>query len=304
MSSRITSFIVATAAIAIAPAAAAQSLIIRDVAGVIEIETSADIEDISVELGAASDLVEAPVRRDDDGAVVIDGGMDMVGCGGGRRSVARARGDGLRATPVTELQTVTVRAPASVELELRLAAANVTAGDLGALDLTLDGCGRIETGDIDGDVRIENNGVGDITIGDAHAGRISSNGAGIVRAGRLAGASVLESNGVGDIEVAAVLGDLDAEVNGPATIEIGELQGDFRGSANGFGDVIIDEGRAERFNASANGIGASVRFGGVAEDADLSANGFAGITVQRVEGALTREANLARVRVRERGADD
>lgn len=301
MSSRILSILAATAALAAAPAASAQTLVIRNVAGVIEVETSADIDEIEVELGAASDLAEAPLRSDEDGAVVIDGGMDLIGCGGRRRSETRARGDGLRSTPVSELQTVTVRAPDSVELVLRLAAADVTAGDVARLDLLLEGCGHIEFGDVAGDVRIENNGVGDIALGDGRGASISSNGAGLVRAGVLTGPTVLESNGVGDIEVAAVHGDLRAEANGPATIEIGELQGDFRGGANGFGDVIIGEGRADEFVASANGIGASVRFGGVAGEANLSANGFAGITVQRVEGGLRREANLARVRVRERG---
>jgi len=293
-------FVVATCVLA-AEAANAQTLVIENVIGRVVIETGA-YDAITVDISGPQDRLAHPIVSRDGADVRIDGGVrnPNLRCRGSA-SAPRLGLGGASAAPLDVFPQITVRAPQGTLLELDGAGLFAEIGDLGAATITLSHCGRVHLGDVAAELNILSVGVGEVTAGSAGGGAVVTEGRGNVTVRAMNGPTQLSLDGTGDIEVGSVIGDLDVDLNGIGHITVGRLEGALDANSNGTGDIIIQAGHAGRMTAEANGMGAKVVFAGTADSARLEANGFASIKVDRVVGNLSREANMARIVVHERG---
>jgi len=293
--------VAAAAPLACGGAAGAQTLVIENVIGRVVIETG-DYDTITVDISGPDDRLAHPTVSGDGVDVRIDGGVHNPGlrCRGGDQSPTI----GLRnasAAPLSAYPQIVVRAPVGTSLELGGAGLFADIGDVGAARITLSHCGHVHLGDVAGELHILSMGVGEVTAGVVGGGAVTTEGRADVTVAGMNGATQLELNGAGEIEVGFVNGDLSVELNGVGHVTVGELQGALNAASNGTGDIVIEAGHAPHMQAEANGMGAKVTFAGTADTARLEANGFAGVRVDRVVGNLSREANMARIRVRHRG---
>lgn len=226
---------------------------------------------------------------------------------------------------------ITVSVPKDTVLVIENSIAFITAEDLGGTDLDLRHCGKVNLGNVAGDLRANIRGSADLTakdIGDVYvdikgsgdlkvenakfvslsvAGSgdaefenvlgadVTVSGSGDVSFGDIAGSFGAKSRGSGDIEAGDVSGDFIYEGGGSSDLDIGDVVGKrISIDVSGSGDVNIDGGNVQTLNITASGS-SEVDYGGTAETADLVATGASDIWVDKVTGD---------VRSKERGSAD
>ncbi|WP_417471171.1 GIN domain-containing protein [Maricaulis sp.] len=287
----------------------ADTVSIENFIGRVEIRTG-DAAGVSVSITNPGGLVEDPQLRETGAGLAIDGGQSIrnLNCNV-RNGVIRIGRRWSGQHEISEYPLLTITAPASLALQLRDAAFQGTAGDLGSLDLEMSSCGNFETGDIAHDVDVNINGSGDLTTrnigGDVDIG---INGSGDVVLGDVAGMMDVGINGSGDVRVADVTGHTDVGINGSGDVEFGNIagleirisgsgeveahtmNGPFSARIGGSGDIAIQGGRAEPFEVSINGSG-DVRFGGTAVNVTVRETGGGDVSIEEIEGSVDWRRN-------------
>jgi len=226
---------------------------------------------------------------------------------------------------------ITVSVPKDAVLVIENSIAFIAAEDLGAADLDLRYCGKVNLGNIVGDLRADILGSADLTAGDVgnvdvdirgsgdlavqnaenivlsvagsgdaefdtvESADVRVSGSGDISFGDIGGALAAESRGSGDIEAGNVAGDFIYDASGSGDLDIGDVTGNrISVDVSGSGDVSIDGGDVETLKITASGA-SEVDYDGTAETADLVATGASDIYVNKVTGD---------VRSKERGAAD
>ena len=311
-------------------------LLIEDFVGTIKIENSTS-NDISITRDknmSGVNLVEQ------DNNLKIDGGIDRPDgdkCKGyyGSYSLGffkkETSGEFGGYEDLEDYPQITISAPKDTVLIIENSIPFMTAEDLGTTDLDLRSCGKVNLGNVSGDLNADIRGSADLTakdVGDVYvdirgsgdldvenakfvslsvAGSgdakfdnvlgadVSVSGSGDIEFGNIAGSFAAESRGSGDIDAGNVAGDFIYDAGGSGDLDIGDVVGKrISIDVSGSGDVNIDGGRVETLTITASGA-SEVDYGGTAETADLIATGASDIWVDKVSGE---------VRSKERGAAD
>ena len=226
---------------------------------------------------------------------------------------------------------ITISIPKQAVLVIENSIAFITAEDLGAADLDLRYCGKVNLGNIAGDLRADIRGSADLTAGDVgnvdvdirgsgdltvqNAGLVALSvagsgdaefddvesadvrvsGSGDISFGNINGSLLAESRGSGDISSGNVAGDFVYEASGSSDLDVGDVMGSrISIDVSGSGDVNIDGGDVQTLKITASGA-SDIDYDGTAETADLVATGASDIYVNKVTGEL---------RSKERGAAD
>ena len=270
--------------------------------GRIEVRTGGS--DIRVEIRNPGDAAEDPVARSTGQGVTVDGGQSMRNLNCRTRNDDIRIGRFMRTRSIDEYPVLVITAPDTITFELDDAAFIGEAGDLGALDLSMNSCGRFEAGAIAEDADIRINGSGDVTVaGIGGRADIAINGSGDVITGDIGGPVSVGINGSGDVETGDVSGDSDVGINGSGDVEFGRVAGlsvDISGSGdveaarmdgafladiNGSGDIVVRGGRAEPFEADISGSG-DIGFAGTAVNVRVRQNGGGDIDIGELEGSI------------------
>ena len=226
---------------------------------------------------------------------------------------------------------ITLRVPKDTVLIIENSIAFLTAEDLGAADLDLRSCGKVNLGHVAGELRADIRGSADLTArdvgnidvdiigsgdldienagfvalsmagsGDADFANVKSvdvrvSGSGDISFGDVDGSLAAESRGSGNIEAEDITGDLIYDAGGSGDLDIGEVLGErISIDISGSGDVNIDGGEVQWLKVAASGA-SEVDYDGTTENADLVATGASDISVSKVTGEIRRK---------ERGAAD
>lgn len=226
---------------------------------------------------------------------------------------------------------ITIKAPKDTVLVIENSIPFITAEDLGGTDMSLRYCGKVNLGDVTGDLRANIRGSADVTTKDAGdvyvdirgsgdldvqnasfvslsvAGSgdaefekvtgadVSVSGSGDVSFDDIGGSLAAESRGSGDISAGNVAGDFIYDGGGSSDLDIGDVGGSrISIDVSGSGDVSIDGGNVKTLHISSSGA-SEVDYGGTAQTADLVATGASDIWVDKVTGD---------VRSKERGSAD
>tara|TARA_R110000868_G_scaffold57591_2_gene177774 strand:- start:954 stop:1955 length:1002 start_codon:yes stop_codon:yes gene_type:complete len=287
----------------------ASAISIENFIGRVEIRTGSSSQ-ISVSISNPGDLVEDPTLQQTGSRLAIDGGQSMrnLNCNIRNEQMSIGRGRFTR-HPIADYPVLTITAPESIALHLEESAFQGETGALGALDLSMDNCGRIETGAIAHDVNLSINGSGDVTTagiggdvnvdingsGDVVLGNVSGiadidiNGSGDVRFGDVTGDSTVDINGSGDVAFGTIAG-LAVRISGSGDIEAASMNGAFSARINGSGDIAVRDGRAEPFDVYVGGSG-DVSFGGTAVNVTVRESGSGDVDIRSVEGSIDWRRN-------------
>jgi len=317
------------------PAHAGPELFVEDFIGTINIETVS-----ASKISVTQDKNMKGVNLYQDGnSLKIDGGIkrpDGNDCKGyyGSYSISwfkkESNGEVGGYENLEDYPNLTVNVPKDATLIIRNSIPFIKAGDLDSADVKLVSCGKVNlgdlsgelladirgsgdltTGDVDGNADIQIRGSGDVEIGDAEDLRLKVTGSGDVQAEDVRSADI-EVRGSGDVEIENVNGPLGVDSSGSSDVDIGKVTGDFvydgRGSGDlsidsvsgrisvdigGSGDASIDGGKVSSLKVSASGA-SEFDFGGVAETADLYAAGASDIYVSKVTGEVrSKESGAA-----------
>lgn len=309
-------------------------LLIQDFVGTIKIENSAS-DNISITRDKNMKGVNSIEQGDN---LKIDGGIsepDGNKCKGyyGSYSLGlfkkETSGEFGGYEDLEDYPQITISAPQDTVLVIENSIAFVTAEDLGGTDLGLRYCGKVNLGDVMGELRADIRGSADLTArnvgnvdvdikgsgdldvqnaklvklsvagsGDAEfenvkSADVSVSGSGDISFGDIDGSLAAESRGSGDIDAGDVAGDFIYDGGGSGDLDIGDVTGDrISIDVSGSGDVSIDGGDVQNLNITTSGA-SEVYYGGTAENADLVATGASDIRVDKVTGE---------VRSKERGA--
>ena len=311
-------------------------LLIQDFVGTIKIENgpSETISIIRDENMKGVNLVEQGGRMKVDGGISDPDGNKCKGYYGSYNIgwfKKERSGEFGGYEDLEDYPQITVRAPKDTRLVIENSIAFVRAEDLGGTDLDLRYCGKVNLGNIAGDLRADIRGSADVSAGDVgnvdveirgsgdldvqnaklvslsiagsgdagfhnvQAADVSVSGSGDISFGNIDGSFNAESRGSGDIAAGDVAGDFIYDAGGSGDLDIGEVTGELISiDVSGSGDVNIDSGDVKILNITASGA-SDVDYGGTAENADLVATGASDIDVHKVTGE---------VRSKERGASD
>ena len=202
-----------------------------------------------------------------------------------------------------------VTLPATAKLKISQSVIYGDVQDLGAADITLNHCGDMVLGSIDGQFNLEILGSADLQAGTVGRADITIRGSGDVSLDKV-GDFALSVNGSGDIDVETINGTASILSNGSGDVEIDDLVGHFeyrnRGSGdlsiddlhadkayinvNGSGDVEIDSGDVVDLSVKTNGSG-DVDYGGQADNVVARTNGSSDIYVKTANGEVIASAN-------------
>jgi len=317
-----------------APAFAGPELLIEDFVGTLTVETTSASQ-ITI---SREDNMKGVNLYKDAGSLKIDGGIknpDSKDCTGFHgsfsislfKSESRGRVGGYK--NLSDYPKITINVPEDTNLVIRNAIPFLNANDLGSADLELSSCGKVNLGDLSGELKanirgstdltvgnvagnadIDIRGSGDVDMGNAKDMVLNVTGSGDIDAGDL-GSADISVRGSGDVEIKNVNGPLGIKSSGSSDVDIGDVSGDFiydgRGSGDlsvesvtgrisidigGSGDASINDGEASTLKVSASGV-SEFDFGGVAETADLYASGASDIYVSKVTGEVRRKESGA-----------
>lgn len=275
--------------------------------GRVEIRTGGS--DIRVEIRNPGDVAEDPVASGSRDGVTIDGGQSVRNLNCRTRDNEIRIGRRFASHSIDEYPTLVITAPDTITFELDDSAFVGQAGDLGALNLSMNSCGRFEAGAISREADIRINGSGDVDVssigGDAE---IRINGSGDVVTGTIGGRVQVSINGSGDVETDDVAGDADVDINGSGDVEFarvagldvdisgsgdvvaGSMNGAFSAGIAGSGDIAVRRGQAQPFEASINGSG-DISFGGTATDVRIREGGGGDVEIAEIEGSIDWRRN-------------
>lgn len=290
----------------------ADALEIESFIGRIEVRTGSS-DRIEVSIDNPGSQADDPVVDQRGGTVMIDGGQSMrnLNCRQRNGNLQIGRGGwgfGNRVS-IDEYPTLTITAPESLALELRRSAFLGETGNLGALNISMSSCGRLETGDVAGDARVRISGSGDVYVdeiggnavveingsGDVEMTSVGSDmdigisGSGDVSSGDVDGDVEVSINGSGDVRLGEIAG-LSVRISGSGDIVAQEMNGAFGARINGSGDIHVRGGRAEPFEASISGSG-DIRFDGTAVNVTVTESGSGDVHVDDVEGSVNWRRN-------------
>ncbi|WP_138511256.1 GIN domain-containing protein [Maricaulis alexandrii] len=280
---------------------------IENFIGRVEVRTGGS--GIQVEVQNPGDAADDPTWSPAGSGVAIDGGQRV------RNLNCRTRDDEVfigrwrNSRSINEYPVLIITAPDTVNFSIDDSAFVGTAGDLGAMDLSMNSCGHFSAGEVAGDARIRINGSGDIDLdgiggnavlnvngsGDIEAGDIAGdatidiNGSGDIEAGDVGGGTEIDINGSGDVELGRLAG-LDIDISGSGDVEAAAVNGGFRTSISGSGDVLVRGGRAEPFEAYINGSG-DIAFRGTAVNVTVRESGGGDVDIREVEGNIDWRRN-------------
>jgi hypothetical protein len=223
--------------------------------------------DIKVQLASASAALPLTVRALGERTVVdgklrhrIGGCSAMFG-----RTVVGIRG--LGQVPYDELPQIIVHAP----LDVRIGAAGAVFGSIGrsnSVELSNEGCGDWTIANVEGDLKINDAGSGDVRAG---------------KAGRL----VIHVAGSGDITTRDISGPAVVDIAGSGDVTIASISGDLRANVAGSGDIKIAGGRAQSVVAHLAGSG-DVNFEGVAGSVSAAIAGSGDVNVAKATGPVKK----------------
>ena len=280
---------------------------IENFIGRVEVRTGGS--GIAVQIQNPGDAAGDPTLTESATGVAIDGGQTVRNLNCRTRNEEVFIGRRMNSRSINEYPLLVITAPASVNFSMDDSAFVGTAGDLGAIDLSMSSCGRFTAGAIARDARIRINGSGDVGLrdiggsahlningsGDIEAGDISGdaefdiNGSGDIEAGDVGGMTEVDINGSGDIQMARLAG-LSIEISGSGDVEADAVNGAFRTSISGSGDVLVRGGRAEPFEAYINGSG-DIAFRGTAVNVTVRESGGGDVEIRDIEGSIDWRRN-------------
>ena len=228
---------------------------------------------------------------------------------------------------------LTITAPSNTVLVIRNSIPFIESGDLGGADVEIQACGKVNMGDIAGDIRVELSGSGDVTAGDVEnaeldlrgsgdvaienaraviatlsgsgdivtgdmdSAELSLRGSGDVEFEDVSGAVNASLTGSGDINGGDIGGGIDATLRGSGDIDIGDVTGPTQLESRGSGDIVVDGGRTDMLFIKSSGS-STISYGGTAENAELTASGSSDIYVERVKGvADMRESGSSDIEI-------
>jgi len=322
-----------------APALAGPELFIEDFIGTVNVETSS-MSKISV---VREDNMKGVNLYKDGDSLKVDGGIKKPNgndCKGyyGSYSISwfkrESQGDWGGYENLEDYPILTIKAPKDTTLIIRNSIPFLTAGDMNTADVNLSFCGKVNLGDLSGDLQSKIRGSGDLIVGDVGGNadveirgsgdvemgnvkdlRLKVTGSGDAEAGKVRSADI-RVGGSGDVKIEDVSGPVSVESSGSSDVEIGAVTGDFiyegRGSGDlsadsvsgrisvdvsGSGDVNIDAGETPVLNVSTSGA-SEFSFDGVAKNADLYASGASDIYVNKVTGDVrSKESGAADINI-------
>lgn len=160
---------------------------------------------------------------------------------------------------LNEYPTLSLSLPNNTQLVVRNAIV-FTEGepDMASANLQLKSCGKVNLGNVSGDVRLESEGAADLTLLDAGSIHSEVSGSSDIKAkkvgylqseGRGSGDITIEEvttlnveiSGSGDLEVETLLGSADIESSGSGDVDIANISGELDYEGAGSGDLSIDE---------------------------------------------------------------
>lgn len=228
---------------------------------------------------------------------------------------------------------LTITAPSDTVLVIRNSIPFIESGDLGGADLEIQACGKVNMGDISGDIRVELSGSGDVTAGDVEnadldlrgsgdvsiedakivtaslsgsgdivtgdmsRAELSLRGSGDIEFEDVSGAVNATLTGSGDINGGDIGGGVEATLRGSGDIELGDVTGPTQLESRGSGDIVVDGGQTEMLYIESSGS-STISYGGTADNAELTASGSSDIYVERVKGvADMRESGSSDIEI-------
>jgi len=224
--------------------------------------------DIGVAIAHANARLPIRERRLGDHTYLTGDVVRQVhGCSivGGHQVVSVwGRGD----VPYEQLPQLVIRTP----MDVRVGASEAVFGDIGrssSVDFTNQGCGSWTIADVQGRLRLNQAGSGDVRVGSAGPSDLSVVGSGDIVAGEIHGGLKAISSSSGNVTVAAVTGPVDARVAGA-------------------GNIVLSTGTVTDMTASIAGSG-SVSLDGVADSLHAMIAGSGDVSVAKVLGPVVRQ---------------
>jgi len=223
--------------------------------------------DVRVEILANNPRLPLEVRTL-GGRTVVDGGL--------RRRIRNCRGPAANPRVVVagvgevgwrEMPQLVVHVPRDADVE----ASGAVFGSVGRtanLDLANAGCGDWTIANVEGRLRLNEAGSGDVRAGSAGAAHVRVAGSGDVVTAEVRGPLQVEIAGSGDVTVASIGGALDARMAGS-------------------GDVRVRDGHAPVVNVAIAGSG-DLSFGGVADRLSAKIMGSGDVRVRQVKGPVSK----------------
>jgi hypothetical protein len=263
---RLLSLCAAGAVLAAAGAAEAAEVEVKDAVARVTVIPEAR-NDIKVEVVRTHPNLPLQVRSL-GGKTIVDGDLDrkIKNCSkrGGRIVVSVS---GVGEVGYDQMPEIVIRTPRDADV----AAGGAVFGSVGRsanLDLSNAGCGDWAVANVDGRLRVNLAGSGDLRAGTAGEARLRVAGSGDIRTKEITGPLQVEVAGSGDVWVASIAGDLDAKIAGS-------------------GDVTVAGGQAGAMTASIAGSG-DVSFDGVAESLKARVAGSGDVRAREVRGEVSK----------------
>jgi len=202
------------------------------------------------------------------GRTVVDGGLDhrIRGCRGAKDR-PRVMVAGVGEVGFGDMPQIVIHTPRDAQVQ----AAGAVFGSVGrsaSLELGNAGCGDWTVANVEGQLRVNEAGSGDVHAGSAGEAHVRVAGSGDIWATDIRGPLGVEIAGSGDVTVASIGGPLDARMAGS-------------------GDVRIRGGHASSMTVSIAGSG-DVDFRGVADSLKARIMGSGDVRVREVRGPVSK----------------
>lgn len=219
------------------------------------------------------------------GDVRIDGGEKLRRTNCNSRNGVVTIKQGRTKRKLTDYPTLRIEAPSDATLVIRDSLVFGTASDLGAADIALSSCGRLEMSDVSGPLKVRLSGSADVSAGEVGEAELRTSGSGDFALRSVRGTAVLATSGSGDFAVGRIGDGLDFRSTGSGDLEIGELMGDAKITLTGSGDVTVDDGRVPTLAVRTTGSG-DVTVGGEVGNIDAVTTGSGDIVAARHTGTV------------------
>lgn len=280
------------------PAFAADTLMIEDFIGTVEIVTAPGD---SLKVTKKDNSSDVSFDEQEDG-LIINGGVakpDGNDCKGyyGRYNLTwfgkkPKEGEFGGYEDLEDYPVLTIRADSNTRFMVRNSIVFGNAGDLGSLDLELRHCGNLKTGDIAGNVDVRVRGSADLTTGDTGDVDAKVSGSGDLELGNI-GQGYFSISGSGDLSFKESQ-SLDLRVSGSGDVDFDVVNGlaEIRSSGSGNVDGGIVTGG---FDYDGSGSG-DLDLNNVSGDVSLDIGGSGDIDI--------READIGHLIVRASGSSN
>ncbi|MDQ0462734.1 hypothetical protein QO010_000482 [Caulobacter ginsengisoli] len=258
---------VAAALLAAGAAQAAPSVQVKDaVARVVVIPEARS--DILVEFQTKNASLPLTVRTEGD-KTIVDGGLgwNRVNSCNTINGVTSVHVTGVGNVAWADMPQIIIHTPMDVDL----GAGGAVFGSIGrasSVGLNNAGCGDWTVANVDGLLKINEAGSGDVKAGTAGATRIN-----------IAGSGDVDTQGVG--------GNADVAIAGSGDVKIAWLTGNLSAKIAGSGDVTVNGGAAKAVSASILGSG-DVKFNGDAGAVSAKIAGSGDVRLLRVSGPISK----------------